>query len=89
MFRDSSRTSKSEAQLDSMSALRKQNNNLEADSSQAALAQKQPFQPNPKKAGLYSAILPGMGQLYNRQYWKLPVIYAGIAVAGHCAVRNA
>jgi len=41
------------------------------------------FQPNPKRAGLYSAILPGLGQFYNRQYWKVPVIYAGLAVAGY------
>ncbi|XZF14047.1 DUF5683 domain-containing protein [Chitinophagaceae bacterium MMS25-I14] len=49
---------------------------------------KEPFQPNPKKSGLYSAILPGSGQLYNRQYWKIPVIYAGIAVAGYFIVDN-
>lgn len=41
------------------------------------------FEPNPKKAGLYSAILPGTGQLYNRQYWKLPVIYAGLGAAAY------
>ena len=41
------------------------------------------FQPNPKKAGLYSAVFPGAGQLYNRQYWKLPVIYAGFGVAAY------
>lgn len=46
------------------------------------------FQPNPKKAGLYSSILPGSGQLYNRQYWKIPVIYAGIGVAGYFFIRN-
>ena len=44
---------------------------------------KEPFQPNPKRAGLFSALLPGMGQVYNRQYWKVPVIYAGFAVAGY------
>ncbi len=29
-----------------------------------------------KKATLYSAILPGLGQGYNKKYWKIPVIYA-------------
>jgi hypothetical protein len=43
--------------------------------------QPQPWQPNPKKAGLYSAILPGAGQLYNRQYWKIPVVYVGVGAA--------
>jgi Family of unknown function (DUF5683) len=47
-----------------------------------------PWQPNPKKAGLYSAIIPGMGQIYNRQYWKVPVIYAGITIAGYFIVNN-
>lgn len=41
------------------------------------------FQPNPKKAGLYSALLPGSGQFYNRQYWKVPVVYAGLGVAAY------
>ena len=30
------------------------------------------------KAVLYSAILPGAGQAYNKKYWKIPIIYAGI-----------
>ena len=47
-----------------------------------------PFQPDPKRAGLYSAIVPGLGQFYNRQYWKVPVIYAGLAVAGYFFVDN-
>lgn len=36
------------------------------------------FKPDPKKAVLYSAIFPGLGQLYNRKYWKLPIIYGGV-----------
>ena len=34
------------------------------------------FKPDPRKALLYS-IVPGLGQIYNRKYWKLPIIYSG------------
>lgn len=35
------------------------------------------FKPSPRKAVMYSAIFPGLGQIYNRQYWKLPILYGG------------
>ncbi len=35
------------------------------------------FKPNPHKAVIYSAIFPGLGQVYNRNYWKLPILYGG------------
>ncbi len=35
------------------------------------------FKPTPSKAVVYSAIFPGLGQIYNRQYWKLPILYGG------------
>ncbi len=47
-----------------------------------------PFQPNPKKSALYSAIFPGLGQLYNRQYWKLPIVYAGVAASVYFLINN-
>jgi hypothetical protein len=31
-------------------------------------------------AAMYSAIIPGTGQIYNKSYWKVPVIYAGFGV---------
>ncbi|WP_027377467.1 DUF5683 domain-containing protein [Kaistella palustris] len=33
---------------------------------------------NPTKAGLYSAVLPGLGQYYNKKYWKIPIVWGGI-----------
>jgi hypothetical protein len=37
------------------------------------------FKPNPTRAVLYSAVFPGLGQIYNRKYWKLPIVYGGFA----------
>ena len=38
---------------------------------------KHEFKPDSKKAVIYSAIFPGLGQFYNRKYWKLPIVYGG------------
>lgn len=49
---------------------------------------KKPFQPNPKKSALFAAIVPGTGQIYNRQYWKVPVVYGLAGVAVYFLVDN-
>jgi len=33
---------------------------------------------DPRKALFYSAVLPGMGQAYNKKYWKIPLVYGGL-----------
>lgn len=45
----------------------------------AGAPQKLRFAPDPAKAVWYSALLPGLGQIYNRKYWKLPLVYGGFA----------
>lgn len=44
--------------------------------------------PIPGKAALYSALLPGAGQYYNKKYWKIPIIYVGLGIAGYTLVFN-
>lgn len=43
---------------------------------------------SPRKAAFYSAVLPGLGQIYNRQYWKVPVVYAALGVSAGFFIGN-
>lgn len=45
------------------------------------------FKPNPKRAVLY-ALIPGLGQIYNRKYWKLPLIYGGFMGCAYAITWN-
>lgn len=44
--------------------------------------------PVPKRAGLYSAILPGLGQVYNKQYWKTGLVAVGTGVIAYFIIDN-
>jgi Family of unknown function (DUF5683) len=43
---------------------------------------------NPKRATIYSAILPGAGQVYNKKYWKVPIVYAAIGIPAYAFFYN-
>lgn len=42
----------------------------------------------PSKAAFYSAVVPGLGQIYNRSYWKVPLVYAAIGTTAYFFIEN-
>lgn len=42
----------------------------------------------PSKAAFYSAVVPGLGQAYNKKYWKIPIVYAGMATGIYFYIQN-
>jgi hypothetical protein len=80
-------TSSIVAQTDTTSVLKlsTQPKSLKAESKFEA----NPFDANaPAKAAFYSAVLPGLGQAYNKSYWKIPLVYGAIGASTYFYIFN-
>ena len=50
---------------------------------------RKPIDPlSPAKAAFYSAVLPGLGQAYNKKYWKIPIVYAALGTGVYFYITN-
>lgn len=53
------------------------NNDTQGIDNKVNMRGKTLFYPSPEKAMWYGLLFPGLGQVYNRKYWKLPIVYGG------------
>jgi len=50
---------------------------------------REPIDPlSPARAAFYSAVIPGLGQAYNKKYWKIPIIYAALGTSIYFYIDN-
>ena len=61
----------------------------DSEAAKAEASTQEPYNPlAPAKAAFYSGVLPGLGQAYNKKYWKIPIVYGGIAAGVYFYQRN-
>jgi hypothetical protein len=65
-----------------------QQNGFAQDTLSVSNPKKHHFKAEPLKATMLAVSLPGAGQIYNRKYWKIPVVYAGFGVLFYSAGLN-
>ena len=55
---------------------------LNTKTTKETLISRSEFNPlSPSKAAFYSAIFPGLGQIYNKKYWKVPIVWAAMVTS--------
>ncbi|MDH6252897.1 hypothetical protein M2347_002624 [Chryseobacterium sp. H1D6B] len=75
---------------DSISAVKpaKSASKVIADLENANGPTKKTLKLNPTRAGLYSAVFPGLGQFYNKKYWKIPIVWGAVGAGVGIAAWN-
>ncbi len=76
-----------------MAADAKASDSLQQDLSRKGVrfdkVERQPINPlAPSKAAFYSAVLPGLGQAYNKRYWKIPLVWGAIGTGTYAYLYN-
>lgn len=66
--------------------LKERKNQLSGDTAKPALKPVEAY--SPRKAIIRSAIIPGWGQVYNKKYWKLPLVYGALGTSAYLFFRN-
>ena len=84
--KDSSGVNAPDRELDSLTTNLRDQGMILPDSS---IAKRRPINPlAPSKAAFYSAVLPGLGQIYNKRYWKVPLVYAVLGTGVYAYLYN-
>lgn len=55
---------------------------------QTIIVVKPKFNPNPNRALIFSLVIPGAGQVYNGQWWKVPIVYAALGGTAYLVKQN-
>ncbi|MEO8934514.1 MAG: DUF5683 domain-containing protein, partial [Xanthomarina sp.] len=79
------------AQEDKTEDKKKDENNIPTEKLvvESASIFKDPIDPlDPARAAFYSAVIPGLGQAYNKKYWKIPIVYIGLGAGVYFYTHN-